>query len=274
LAELQKAYVASQYLDAKVTFVTERQAREDRLGRYKLLLVPGARNLPPDVVERIREYAAGGGRVLILPESLLGDEYNRRADYLARLGITVKETRRPKAGGGGRMVQGYDQSFSEDVSLDAGAPLKLAPGPRMSSVGALETGGVRQVIQVAGQPEVLYRQPDGSPAIVRILLGRGAIDYAACSLEQQGYARLLDALFDEAGLARPVRVVPNRIVEARFARLGDRRLLYVANLSARPVRLKVGTGSINVLEELRDQRSIRGSEIELPGRQTGIYEIQ
>ena len=54
-----------------------------------------------------------GGRVLVVPESFLGDEYNRPADYLARLGITIRETQRPKPGGLGTMVQGYDQSFSQ-----------------------------------------------------------------------------------------------------------------------------------------------------------------
>jgi beta-galactosidase len=272
LAELQKTYAASQYLDTKVTFITERQISKGWLSRYRVLLVPGARNVPPDVVARIREYATAGGRVLIVPESLLGDEYNRRADYLTKLGITVRETLRPKAAGGGRMVQGYDQSFSEDVSFDDGASLKLSPG-------ALEARGVRQTIDLAGKIEVLYRRPDGQPAIVRVTLGRGAIDYAACSLEERSYARLLDTLFTEAGVDRSARVVAldgadKSRVEARFARLGPRRLVYVTNFNPRPLRLRVDAGPVAGLEELRDGRATRGGEIEVPARQTGIYEIR
>jgi beta-galactosidase GanA len=271
VAELQKTYAASQYLDTKVTFVTERQILKGWLPRYRLLLVPGARNVPPEVVARIREYASAGGRVLITPESLLGDEYNRRADYLARLGITVRETLRPKAAGGGRLVQGYDQSFSEDVIFDDGVPLTLAPG-------GLETRGVRQTIDVAGTVQVLHRRPDGRPAIVRVPLGRGAIDYSACSLEEQSYARLLDTLFTAAGVERKGRVVAldgadKWRVEARFAQLGPRRLLYVSNFNPRPIRLRVEAAGVAGLEDLREGRSTRGPEIEVPARQTGVYEI-
>jgi beta-galactosidase GanA len=272
LAELQKTYAASQYLDTKVTFITERQILKGWLSRYRLLLVPGARNVPPEVVARIREYVTAGGRVLMAPESLLGDEYNRRADYLAKLGITVRQTLRPKAAGGGRMVQGYDQSFAEDVSFDDGVSLKLAPG-------GLETRGVRQTIDVTGKIEVLHRRPDGQPAIVRVPLGRGAINYAACSLEERSYARLLDTLFTEAGVDRAAGVAAldgadKWRVEARFARLGPRRLVYVANFNPRPVRLRVEAGTVAGLEELRDGRATSGAEIEVPARQTGIYEIR
>ena len=43
LAELEKTYAASQFLDANVTFVTERQIAKGWLSRYKLVLVPGVR---------------------------------------------------------------------------------------------------------------------------------------------------------------------------------------------------------------------------------------
>ena len=64
LAELRKTYEASRFLDAKVTFVTERKIRQGWLERYKLLLVPAVRNIPADVVEKIWDFASRGGRVL------------------------------------------------------------------------------------------------------------------------------------------------------------------------------------------------------------------
>src|SRR6266571_1445704 len=57
LAELEKTYNASLYLDAKITFVTERQILKGRLSRYKLLLVPAVRNTPTEVFEKIWDYA-------------------------------------------------------------------------------------------------------------------------------------------------------------------------------------------------------------------------
>ena len=122
LAELHNTYAASQFLDARVTFVTERQALKGRLDRYKLLLVPGSREIyRRQVVEAIWTYAEKGGHVLIVPESLLGDEYNHAKNYLARLGIAIQRTERPKPATAGQMVQGYDQSFSQDVDFTGAA---------------------------------------------------------------------------------------------------------------------------------------------------------
>ncbi|MCC6393652.1 MAG: beta-galactosidase [Bryobacterales bacterium] len=277
LAELEKTYEASQYLDARVTFVTERQILKGRLDRYKLLLVPAARNVPADVVERIWAYAAAGGHVVIVPESLLGDEYNHPKDYLSRLGITVRETRRPRPGEAGAMAQGYDQSFSQDVTFTSkgGATLK----PVAAQGVELQTEGVRQQIQ-AENAATLYRYPDGSPAIVRVRIGNGVVDYAASSLETSSYARWLEAIFAEAGIRRPVRVRNvdaggTGNIEARFAPLGERRLLYVVNHNSAPAHLRVEApaGFFHSIEDLRARREIEGREIMLPARQTGIYEL-
>ncbi len=67
LAELHKTYTASQFLDARVTFVTERQALKGHLDRYKLVLVPAVRNLPEKVVEAIWTYTEKGGHVRYHP---------------------------------------------------------------------------------------------------------------------------------------------------------------------------------------------------------------
>jgi hypothetical protein len=160
--------------------------------------------------------------VLIVPESLLGDEYNQPQDYLARLGISIRGTWRPKPSGAGRMVQGYDQSFSQDVVFDGDAPEKLKD-VGTGSIGDLETRGVRQVLAGAGNAGILFRYSDASPAIVSVPLGRGVVVYAACSLEGRSYARLLDALFGQANLHRPLRLRAAAggdtwKIEARFVR--------------------------------------------------------
>jgi beta-galactosidase GanA len=278
LAELEKTYEAGQYLDARVTFVTERQILKGWLDRYKLLLVPAVRNLPAGVMERIWDYATAGGHVLIVPESFLGDEYNHARDYLARLGVTVRETRRPRPGNAGTMVQGYDQSFSQDVTFSNEGTVKLKPAA--AGQGEMEAQGVRQIISAGGNAGTLFRYPDGNPAIVRSRLGQGAVYYAACSLERRGYARWLDAVFDEAGVRRPVRVrsldAEGRWkIEARFAQSGGRKLLYVVNFNAAPAHLRVeaSSGFFHSLRDLRESREIRGREVTLPQGQTGIYEL-
>ncbi|MGH9338894.1 MAG: beta-galactosidase [Acidobacteriota bacterium] len=280
LAELENTYEASQYLDARVTFITERQIRKGWLNRYKLLLIPAARNVPADVVERIWQYAADGGRVLVVPESLLGDEYNHVQDYLARLGIEVQETRRPRPGSAGVLVQGYDQSFSQGVVFaDTAFDLKPLPAAA-SSIGELEGRGVRQLLKADGNAETLFRFEDRSPAVLRVTLGKGAVYVAASSFEGRSYARLLDALFEEARVTRPVRVRASEgtdkwKVEARFAQVGSRRLLYIVNFRNEPTRLRVEapTGFFSTLHDLRQGREITGGDITLPAHQTAIYEM-
>jgi beta-galactosidase GanA len=277
LAELEKTYEASQYLDARVTFITERQILKGWLDRYRLLLVPAVRNVPAEIVERIWDYAAAGGHVVIVPESLLGDEYNHPKDFLSRLGITVRETRRPKPGDAGAMVQGYDQSFSQDVTFTSEGAATLKP---VAAQGIeLQTEGVRQRIQ-SGNAVALYRYPDGNPAIVRVRIGKGVVDYAASSLEPRSYAQWLETVFAEAGVRRPVRVRNAGAggtwkIEARFATLGERRLLYVVNYNSASAHLRVEApaGFFHSMQDLRARREIEGGGITVPSRQTGIYEL-
>jgi beta-galactosidase GanA len=280
LVELRRAYEASRTIDAKVTFVTERQAVRGALARYRLLLIPGVRNIPPEVVKAIGDYVAAGGHALILPESLLGDEYNRPQPFLAQFGVAVRSTERPRADESGRMVQGYDQSFAHDVAFSGGASGTLEPAlPAFAATGALMSAGVRQTIEPAAGDQILYRYPDGRPAIVRAHVGNGVADYAAASLAEAGYARLLDKLAGEAGVSRPVRVrldgAPGQRVEVRFARLGERRLLYLFNANSKPMRARVESneGRVTSLTELRGGHTTRGDELVVPARQTNIYEL-
>lgn len=274
LAELRKAYDASLHLDAKVTFVTERQIRKGRLGRYRLVIVPGVRNLPGDVVEGLWRYAEAGGRILIVPESLLADEYNRPRDYLARLGVAIEKTLRPTAAAGGAMTQGYDQSFSEEMKITGEARAALEPAA--AGHAAIESRGVRQEFRATGAATE-FRYAGAGPAIVRVPMGRGAVWYSGASLEARGYARLLDRLFDDAGIHRPVRVrseTPGRWrIEARLA-AGPRKLLYVVNHENAPVRLRLEApaGWYTEIHDLRARRE--ASEIAVPARQTGIYEFR
>ena len=228
----------------------------------------------------IQEYAAGGGHMLMLPESLLGDEYNRPQSYLAQFGVDVRSTQRPSAAESGRMVQGYDQSFSHDVAFGGGVSETLtAVDPVFATTGPLVSAGVRQTIEPAADDKILYRYADGRPAIVRARIGKGVADYASASLAEAGYARFLDVLAGEAGISRPVRVRlvggPGKRVEARFARLGERRLMYIFNGNARPVQARVETdgGRVAALTELRSGQAIRGGEVIVPPNQTNIYEL-
>ncbi|MCW5982891.1 MAG: beta-galactosidase [Bryobacteraceae bacterium] len=275
LAELEKTYESSRYLDARVTFVTERQIRGGWLNRYKVLLVPGARNVPADVVERVWDFAAAGGRVVITPESLEADEYNRPLKALARIGVQVRQVQRPKAGTPGAMAQGYDQSFSEQVEFSDAAGLALKPAA--ANRPPLKTAGVRQAIAVSAPARSLYAYPNGGPAVVEAPLGSGAVIYSAASLEERDFSRLLDGVFDDAGIARPIRVRSDEgwMIEARLARSGDRTLLYAINFHDQPVRLRLESagGRIETALDLRGHPPSPGPIAPLAAKQTAIYEL-
>jgi len=281
LAELEKTYKASQYLDAKITFVTERQILKGWLSRYKVLIVPGVRNIPSEVFEKISDYALQGGRVLVVPESFLGDEYNRPVNYLSRWGLTVRQTQRPKPGGLGAMVQGYDQSFSQAITFADDAPQKLIAvgAERFGSIGELEARGVRQIFEMNGKTITLARDAHGEPAIVQIPAGKGVIYYSGSLLEERSYARLLEVLLRDARVTRPVRMRMTDgdawNIEARFAPLGSRKLLYIVNFNDRQARLGIeaAPGFFSSLVDLREQHEIRGSEVNVPAHQTAIYEM-
>ena len=279
LAELQQAYAASQLLDAKVTFVTERQALAGKLDRYKLLLIPGVRNVPAAVVASIRQYLSRGGHALIVPESLLGDEYNRRQSYLKQFGVTVRGTDRPQTTESGRMVQGYDQSFAQEITFRGNASEELTAVGRVSrGIGELRSAGVRQAIETEPGAEILFAYPDGRPAIVQSRIGKGRITYVASSLEQSGYVRLLDALARAAGIDRIVRVRSvegDTRIEARFVRLGKRELLYVFNAGAKAIDVQVERSGAPVtsITELRESKSSNGNRVAIPAHQTNLYEL-
>ncbi|MCZ2078051.1 MAG: beta-galactosidase trimerization domain-containing protein [Bryobacteraceae bacterium] len=277
LAELEKMYEGSRYLDAKTTFITERQAAKGWLSRYKLLLVPGVRNLPAGIVQKIWEFAESGGRVLITPESLLGDEYNRQQPFLSRLGIAIEQTRHPKPGTIGAMTQGYDQSFSQDVAFTSGSRQKLRV-PLWDGM-ELETGGVSQKLRLTGDAESIANFSDGGAALARTRTGRGVIYYSAASLTSKSYWRLLDRIFQDANVTRPVRVRdadnPEAWeLEARYVVSGKRRLLYVTSHKNGPlnVELQLPPKDTATLFDLRNRTTVES--ITLPSRETGIYELR
>ncbi len=279
LRELRSAYEASRCLDARVTFVTERQILRGKLDQYKILLVPAVRNLPADVAAKILGYVERGGRTLFVAESLIGDEYNAPAAYLERMGLRVVSTEVPRADLGG-MSRDYYQSSSEHVTFSDQSVAKLTPrgSGLAASVGVLRSQGLRQ--KIATTANAMYVYPDGTPALVETALGRGVVYYSAATLEGDDYSRLLNALFDEAGIARLVRVRPSEMgtgarVEARLAQLGNRKLLYVVNPAAKEVRLRIDSKAwtFRGVRELRGEANTTGNVIAVPAQDTLLFEL-
>ena len=85
---------------------------------------------------------------------------------------------------------------------------------------------------------------------------------------------------NESGVSRPIRARAGSEratakVEVRFARAGERRLVYVANFNSSPVglHLEAASGGIGSVLELREAKTTRGNQVTVPGRQTNLYEL-
>ena len=111
LRELENTYEASRFLDAGTTFVSEMQILAGKLSRFKVLIVPAASHMRAEVVASMNQFVEQGGALVILPSSLLSDEYNRPADYLSRMGVKVRRIEQVTTDRTGELEQAYDQSF-------------------------------------------------------------------------------------------------------------------------------------------------------------------
>lgn len=275
LHELQKVYHAGQFLDTRITFLTERQIESGKLANYKLLLIPGAQSLPPGVVREIWKYAENGGRVFLSPGSLEVDEYNRPQDYLAQAGIHAGDSERTDIHASTERVQQYDQTFAQMISFSKapGPSLTPAAGTPFAPLGALATEGTRQTLRADGSARTLFRFPDGTPGIAAVPRGTGQIIYSAASMPEKEYWRFLDVLLDQAGVVRDFRTHEWN-VEARFARLDGRQLMYITNFNRGPVTVRVQGRPAEgaAFHDLRGDSDIAGNSVPLKGGETVILE--
>jgi hypothetical protein len=67
---LSQTHAATNFLDAPVGFVTDRMILAGKLSPYRLLIVPAAPYVEPDVRQAIADFARNGGRLLLIGDSL------------------------------------------------------------------------------------------------------------------------------------------------------------------------------------------------------------
>jgi hypothetical protein len=122
---LRETYEALFFLDAPVGFITDRMIREGKLAGVKLLVVPAANHVEPDVLDVVRRYARGDGRVTTIGECFGKDEF--ASDH--------RPDRRPK----GEHVTRIEPSGPEGLSERLGPLLAEAEVARL--VRCLRAGG-------------------------------------------------------------------------------------------------------------------------------------
>ncbi len=283
LRELENCYEASRFLDTRITFVSEKQILDGKLAAFKILVVPAASHMRAEVVESMNRFVEQGGSLILLPSSLLSDEYNRAASYLNQWGIQVREIEQPAVDRVGELEQAYDQSFHERVVYRSTQAIELSPQPvGIFAKGALklQAQGTRQKISIAGPHTKLAAFPDGQPALVSLPKGRGVIYYATTSFPQESLRILLDRIFDASGVDRPIRVRGDDggwpgDVEARYASRDEGKFLYIVNFNRKAAKLRIeADGRIKPkLYELRTQVNLTDGNVTIPAGETCIYKF-
>jgi Beta-galactosidase/Beta-galactosidase trimerisation domain len=283
LRELENSYEASRFLDTRTTFVSESQILRGKLSNIKVLIVPAVSHLRAEVVSAVYHFVEQGGTLLMLPSSLLSDEYNRPADYLAQLRVQVRRIEQPATDRTGELEQAYDQSFQERVAYRSQdiADLKIMPtGLFVKSAPPLKAQGTRQEITVTGQHQTLAAFPGGLPALVSLNRGHGLIYYSATSYPRQSLSALLDQIFEAAGVSRPVRVRSENgqslgDIEARYVSSNSGKLLYLVNLNETPISAKIEMKdqASPRLFELRKQERLTTNRVSVPAGETVILRL-
>jgi beta-galactosidase GanA len=283
LEALHSVWEGSRFLGCRIGFVSENQILSGKLAAFKLLIVPAAKYIRPEVVAAIKKYTEEGGTAVIIPESFIFDQYARENNKISELGIHISDVTLPPVTGEGEKVQNYDQSFSqsilygdvqkkittqnEDIFQDNTPPLVLS------------SNGLVQTID-PGSYRVLARFDDGHAAIVLAQSGEGAVYYLAAPLKTVDYHRLLDPLARKLGLRRPVLGMDqagNLVtgVEVRAVEREADYLVYACNLTSEQVEFDLkSSGEAGEITELRSLREIPEGHVSLNPFQETIYKIE
>ena len=228
--DLFQSYIAAREGDLPVELVRE---RDGVVTDARLILVPCAKLLTTDGVERLRSLAEAGATVFV--SYFAGSTANQRGPWFPWLDETFGVRR--------RLRYGLVDPIEDDV-----VELEL-----VARLGELEAGATLR-FAVAGEASArsfLPVEPDGAVVLARDRHGRAALlqqrrgagSFVLCTYPIEHLAarspqvnpedtwRLYSALATEAGVARPLRVDDPRVVVGRI-RHGDGEVAVYVNCSA------------------------------------------
>jgi beta-galactosidase GanA len=271
--ELEKCYRNGNILDAGIGFITSRQVKEGVRKDLKVLVVSGAYFENEDVVTNLMTYAKDGGSLVITPTSLVADEYNRKRVYLKGIGVEIVQETVPKYLAR-KATAGVEQPGSEyDFIQGPIAKTVVEDEPKAKITWKARNGpaslygaGIRQAIKLSGAHEVLATYDDGSPAVVRVKMGKGQIIYVAMQLTDAGTGDLLDWVYAQSGVERLVRTAGpdgKRIpgLESKTVPCKEGYLTYVYNLSPDAIKVSLKLAiRISAIENLNTCSPLKADE--------------
>jgi len=255
LLELKKCYNALLYQDSFSRFTTEKMIDNGEIKDAKVLVIPGAVNIPESTAKKISEFAENGGTVIVVPNSLMYDEYNRKKDYLKELAdvevfkVTLPKIVVGKAEADSRTKDdGFIQGAISDIELSNVKKVKvnwtngILAGGKVSYEGL----GVVQDIKTGKSAEVLATFEDGKPAIVVNRKGKGKVYYLATSLEKDSLWKFFDLVVKDEKIERLVTIVDKegkRVngIESRTLAKDGGYVTYIINLTDKDVTVKLDT---------------------------------
>ena len=281
LSALHDTWEGSRFLGCRIGFVSERQISEGKLSKFKLLIIPAAKYIQPEVAGKVLAWVRGGGTALVVPESFLFDQYARANDLTGELGVKVTDVVLPEVLGRGEVEQNYDQSFSQsvvygEVNLEMTTEKKdIFQGREPIKLSA--SGLVQKLDPMGG--EVLARFADGGAGLVKSIEGKGAIYYLASPLGVMDYHKLLEPLADKLGLERILvgRLPDGTLVTGAVVRSVEREwdwLMFACNITDQPVEFEIsGQENLGRITELRSLEKLPDRHVKLAPYQEIILRI-
>ncbi|HLA39659.1 MAG TPA: beta-galactosidase trimerization domain-containing protein, partial [Candidatus Glassbacteria bacterium] len=280
LEALHSAWEGSRRLGCRIGFISEKQILAGKAGKFKFLILPAVKYMRPEITDRLFDYVSAGGTAVVIPESFLFDQYARQSDQTGRLGIRITDLTLPEVLGEGEEVQNYDQSLSQTILY---GEVSRAITTRDSDIFAgkrssLHSKGLVQKID-PGTGSVIAAFEDGSPAIVRVGLGKGSVYYLAAPLEEADYHQVFAPLADKLRISRPlVGISPDGgLVTGAEVRAVERQsdyLVYASNFGGQPVEFTLKAEKpYGRVTDLRSREEVPSGQIRLEPWQETIYRV-
>ncbi len=280
---LKTAWEGSRYLGCRVGFVSEKQVLENKLNKFKLLIVPAAKYSKPEVIEKVQEYIKGGGTVVVIPESFIFDQYARDNDRMVDFGVKILDVTVPSVLGVGEREQNYDQSFSQKVKYEnIRKEITVLDGDIFKNSNQplkFQSQGLIQTIDKNGT-KVLAQFDDGNPAIVKNEIGKGRLYYLATSLKASDLHHVFASILEKTDMKRPIVGVNENgdlitKVEVRTVERDLDYLVYASNLTEDHVEFELRSNlKWETITDLRKMVEIREKNIKLGPYQETIFRIE
>jgi hypothetical protein len=282
IKEIHSVWEGSRFLGCRIGFISEKQILAEKLSGFKLLIVPAAKYVLPEVVKSIKEYIAGGGTAVIIPESFEFDQYARELNITDELGIGFRGITLPDVVGTQERKQNYDQSFSREIIYgNVNKRIRVSDKDifNKSKIGCdLTSDGLLLQID-PGQNEILAEFEDGQPAIVLIRIGTGSLFYLASPLKTDSYHQLFSLLTDRIGIRRAVKAEDSygNLITGAEVRSVEREsdfLVYASNLTSRSLEFDFKVeDEIESITDLRTLKQIEGRHILLKPYGETIFKV-